>query len=291
VSDQAPYTAILFEVDDGVATVTLNRPERMNAWTDTMATELAGAMHRCDLDDAVRAVVVTGAGRAFCAGADMSGGSSTFQLRRRRTQDGAKLEAGAEPETQEPRPSRSESAYAGPFPWQIRKPVIAAINGHAIGVGITYPMTCDIRFVAEDAKVQFAFTRRGVLPELWSHAIVPRVAGLSNAADLLLTGRVIRGREFAAMGLASEALPAGEVLAAALSRAREFEHAAPVSVALSKKLLWESLGAGLDEEGRNEARLFAWTSRQPDAREGPMAFLEKRSPEWKLSPTKDLPPE
>jgi enoyl-CoA hydratase/carnithine racemase len=261
----------------------------MNAWTDAMASELAHAMQRCDLDDTVRAVVVTGAGRAFCAGADMSGGSSTFQQRRRRPQDDASPERDSPSQAAERRPDRSQSAYAGPFPWQIRKPVIAAINGHAIGVGITYPMTCDIRIVAEDAKVQFAFTQRGVLPELWSHAIVPRVAGLSNAADLLLSGRMIRGSELAAKGLASEALPAAEVLPAALARAREFEHAAPVAVALSKRLLWESLGAGLDEEGRAEARLFGWISGQADAREGPLAFLEKRAPVWTLSPTKDLP--
>jgi enoyl-CoA hydratase/carnithine racemase len=278
MTDETACTTIRFEVDGAVAIVTLHRPEQLNAWNDTMAAELAGAMRRCDLDDGVRAVVVTGAGRAFCAGADMSAGSDTFQ---------GGLRGEARPAPQPP----AGSAWGGPFPWQIRKPVIAAINGHAIGVGITYPMTCDVRLVAEDAKIQFAFTQRGVLPELWSHAIVPRVAGLSNAADLLLSGRVIRGRELAAMGLASEALPAGEVLAAALARAREFERAAPVSVALSKRLLWEGLGASMDELGQREVRQFAWISRQPDAREGPRAFLERRAPAWKLSPTKDLPPE
>jgi enoyl-CoA hydratase/carnithine racemase len=240
-------------------------------------------MRRCDDDDAVRAVVVTGAGRAFCAGADMSRGGDTFQGgRRRREPDTTRPAAGGK--------RREEgSAYSGPFPWQIRKPVIAALNGHAIGVGITYAMTCDIRLVAEDAKVQFAFTQRGVLPELWSHAIVPRVAGLSNAADLLLSARMIRGREMAALGLASEALPAAEVLPAALERARAFRNTAPVSVALSKRLLWDSLGAGLDDEGRDEARLFGWVSRQADAREGVLHFLEKREPKWSLSPTQDLP--
>jgi enoyl-CoA hydratase/carnithine racemase len=286
MSDESPYEAILFEIDDGVAIVTLNRPERLNAWTDTMALELRDAMRRCDRDDAVRAVVVTGAGRAFCAGADMSGGSGVFGGRQRRQERGDR-------EVPDPKAEAAElgrpSAWGGPFPWQIRKPVIAAINGHAIGVGITYPMTCDIRLVAEDAKIQFAFTQRGVLPELWSHAIVPRVAGLSHAADLLLSARVVRGGELAALGLASEALPAAEVLPAALERARVFKNTAPVSVALSKRLLWDSLGLGLDDEGANEARLFAWISRQSDAREGPMAFLEKRAPEWTLSPTKDLP--
>jgi enoyl-CoA hydratase/carnithine racemase len=287
------YETICFDVDDQVATVTLDRPERMNAWTDTMGRELCEVMRRCDRDDGVRAVVVTGAGRAFCAGADLSGGGSTFDAseRRSRRQEikrdaGAKRDHGDEADS-----GRALTGYAGPFPWQIRKPVIAAINGHAIGVGITYSMTCDIRLVAEEAKIQFAFTRRGVLPELWSHAIVPRVAGLSNAADLLLSGRMILGREMAAMGLASQALPAAEVLEAAQARAREFKDAAPVSVALSKRLLWQSLGSGIEDTGVREARLFGWVSQQPDAKEGVMSFLEKRAPDWKLRASKDLPAE
>jgi len=272
------YEAIELEIEDRVALVTLNRPDRLNAWTQRMGVDLARAMRRCDADDTVRAVVLTGKGRAFCAGADMSAGGDTF---------GGSGSREREPDEQ--REARKETGYAGPFPWQIRKPVFAAINGHAIGVGITYPMTCDVRLVDEDAKVQFAFTRRGVLPELWSHAIVPRVAGLSNAADVLLTGRMLRGRELAELGLASAALPAADVLPATLERAREAAQAAPASVALSKRLLWESLLPTLPELGRREARLFTWISQQPDAREGVMAFLEKREPDWKLSASEDLP--
>jgi len=269
------FETIRFEVRDRIATVTLHRPERMNAWNDTMAAELGQAMARCDEDDEVRAVVVTGAGRAFCAGADLGRSGDTFR-------EGDALERARAP-------GAADAGYAGPFPWQIRKPVVAAINGHAIGVGITYPMTCDVRFVAEDAKIQFAFVRRGVLPELWSHAIVPRVAGLSHAADLLLTGRMIRGRELAAMGLASAALPAERVLEAARERAREVLAAAPVSVALSKRLLWEGLAAPLAELGPREARLFRWTGRGADAREGVTHFLEKREPHWKQSVKRDTP--
>jgi enoyl-CoA hydratase/carnithine racemase len=268
------YEAIVFEVEDRIATLTLNRPDRMNAWNDRMASELRHALAACDEDDDVRAVVLTGAGRAFCAGADMAaGGEGTFSRRRGDTEGREALREAA----------RRYGGYAGPFPWQIRKPVLAAINGHAI------PMTCDIRFVAEDAKVQFAFVRRGVLPELWSHAIVSRVAGLSRAADLLLTGRMIRGRELAELGLASEALPADQVLPATLERAREFLLAAPVSVALSKRMLWEGLGAGLEELGPKEARLFGWVGQQPDAREGVVSFLDKRDPDWKLSVQRDMP--
>jgi enoyl-CoA hydratase/carnithine racemase len=276
------YETVLFEVDDRIATVTLNRPERMNAWNDQLANDLSEALRRCDEDDGIRAVVVTGAGRAFCAGAEMGATGETF------ARQGRDAEAVERQEWLRQR-ARERGGYAGLFPFEIRKPVFAAINGHAIGVGITWPMTCDVRFVAEDAKVQFAFTRRGVLPELWSHLIVSRVAGLSNASDLLLTGRMISGRELARMGLASAALPADQVLAATRERAREVLAAAPVSVALSKRLLWRGLSAGFEELGREEVRLFNWISQQPDAREGVLHFFEKREPEWKLSVARDTP--
>jgi enoyl-CoA hydratase/carnithine racemase len=265
------YEAIRCERDGGVTTLTLNRPERMNAWTGRMAIELSHALGVCNADDSVRVVVVTGAGGAFCAGADLGGGGDTFGDFSDRRE-----------EAREPVPVV--------FPWQIDKPVIAAINGHAIGVGITYAMMCDVRFVAEDAKVQFAFVRRGILPELASHAIVARVAGLSNAADLLLSGRVIRGREAAELGLASAALPADEVLPAAMKRAHDIAlHAAPMSVAISKRLLWEGIALSVPEMKRREDPLFAWLGQQADAKEGVVSFLEKRSPEWTLSVAKDKP--
>lgn len=276
------YTTIRFEIDDRIATVTLDRPDRMNAWNDRLAGELSDAMRRCDEDDGIRAVVVTGAGRAFCAGLEMSGTGEGF-ARRERSEE----EVGRDKWLRDR--ARERGGYAGFFPFEIRKPVFAAINGHAIGVGITYPMTCDVRFVAEDAKIQFAFTRRGVVPELWSHLIVPRVAGLSNASDLLLTGRMISGRELAQLGLASAALPADQVLAATRERAREVLAAAPVSVALTKRLLWRGLAGNLADFGREEVRLFDWISQQPDAREGMLSFVEKRPPEWKLSVERDTP--
>jgi enoyl-CoA hydratase/carnithine racemase len=259
------YQAIRHEVTRGVATLTLDRPEALNAWNGRMAAELAAALRSCDEDDDVRAVVLTGAGRAFCAGADLSGGGDAFQ---------------------------GEAGGGRPFyPFQVRKPVIAAINGHAIGVGITYPMLCDIRYVAEDAKIQFAFVRRGVIPELASHTLVARAVGLSNAADLLLSGRMLRGREAAELGLATQALPADEVLPAALEKARSFADTAPVSVAISKRLLWEGMGLSAPEMMRREFPAFNWVSGQPDAREGVLSFLEKRPPEWKLRPSRDLPEE
>jgi len=266
------YETLELDVDDAVATVALNRPEHLNAWTPQMAEELSGAMRQLDADDDVRAVIVTGRGNAFCAGADLSSGADAFA-------------------DQEPEPDGS-SLRPGPrtvFPWEIRKPVIAAINGHAIGVGVTYSMLCDVRIVAEDAKVQFAFVRRGVIPELSSHAIVPRIVGFSRAADLMLTGRPILGRELAAMGLASEALPADQVLPAARAKAQEFLLAAPVSVAISKRLLWEGLTTSVSDMARREGPLFWWAGRQADAREGVSAFLEKREPEWEMRVSTDLP--
>ncbi len=266
------YSEILLNIDEGIATITLNRPQAMNSWTQQMAREMGAAMYSLDRDDSVRAVVVTGAGKAFCAGADLSGQTA--------------FKAG-EAEDEETR--RYSLAFPAVMPWQIRKPVIAAINGHAIGVGITYAMNCDIRFVAEEAKIQFAFVRRGITPELSSHVIVARVAGLSHAADLMLTGRIITGRELAEMGLASQALPAEKVLPAALERAREFHKAAPVSVAISKRLLWEGLTSSVAEMDTKEFKTFEWVCTQPDAFEGVDSFLKKREPQWKMSASHDFP--
>jgi enoyl-CoA hydratase/carnithine racemase len=168
--------------------------------------------------------------------------------------------------------------------------VIAAINGHAIGVGLTFPLQCDVRFVAEDAKLSFAFVRRGVIPELASHVILPRVVGFSLAADLLLSGRTFSGREAAEIGLASRALPAEEVLSTAQEYARDLAvNCAPASVALSKRLLWEGVVDSVPAMRRKEERVFAWISRQPDAVEGVVSFVEKRPPRWQLRPSRDLP--
>jgi enoyl-CoA hydratase/carnithine racemase len=268
------YEQILFEVSDKVALVTLNRPEAMNAWTNVIADELNDAMYRCDEDDGIRAVVLTGAGdRAFCAGADLGRGGGTF---------GGRENVEAQ-RREEPRPRL--------WPYQIAKPVIAALNGHAVGVGITYPMLADVRIVAENAKIAFAFVRRGVLPELASHVVVAQVAGLSRAAELLLSGKTIKGKEAAAMGLASEALPQADVLPRALELARDIaENTAPASVAVAKRLLWEGLTSSVPEMMAREARPFAWLGNQADAKEGVMSFVEKRPPKWSLT-AKDVPDE
>jgi enoyl-CoA hydratase/carnithine racemase len=257
------YETVLYDVSDGVATVTLNRPERLNAWTSLLGAELGDAMATADADDAVRAVVVTGAGRAFCAGADLSGGG---------------FGGGDAPRLREC------------WPYQVRKPVIAAINGHAVGVGITYPMTCDVRYVAADAKLQFAFVRRGAIPELSSHVIVPRVAGFAAAAELLLSGRMFSGTEAAELGVATKALPTDEVLPAALALAADIAaNTAPVSVAVAKRLLWDGMDKSVADMSALENRLFPKVTALPDAREGIAAFIEKRSPAWTGSVSSDVP--
>jgi enoyl-CoA hydratase/carnithine racemase len=172
----------------------------------------------------------------------------------------------------------------------VRKPVVAAINGHAIGIGFTIPMQCDIRFVAEDAKLGFVHVRRGVIPDAHSHWTVPRAAGFAVAAELLLTGRQIDGREATAMGLASRALPAADVLPAAMEVARDVaRNTAPLSVALSKRLLWASPALGRDDVERLETAAHHVVMGREDAREGVLAFVEKREPRWSLSPTRDWP--
>ncbi|MEE8475017.1 MAG: enoyl-CoA hydratase-related protein [Myxococcota bacterium] len=273
MSDEGDYKHILFSVEDGVVTITLNRPKRMNAFTFPLGVELERAYARCDADDSVRAVVLTGAGKAFCVGADMGGGDKTFD-----DVDGAKRAAD---------PGHAVRRLAA---WQVRKPVIAAINGHAVGVGLTLAMQCDLRLVARDAKLAFSFVRRGIIPELGSHSMLPRVIGFSRAADLLLSGRTIRGEEAAALGLASEALPAEKVLPRSREWARDVAvNAAPASVAIAKRLLWEGVTETPRETMAKEKTLLAWVGKQPDAAEGVRSFLERRAPEWKLRASTDLP--
>jgi enoyl-CoA hydratase/carnithine racemase len=261
------YAQIRLEIDDGVATLALNRPQKLNAWNDAMEAEIQDALRRCAADDAVRCVVVTGNGRAFCAGADLGGGSETFRDR------------------------PAQGAAHAFHPWDVPKPVIAAINGHAVGVGISFAMSCDVRYVAADAKISFAFVRRGVLPGYASHLTVARAAGLATAAELMLSGRTILGEEAARLGLATRALPAAAVLPAALELARDIaRHTAPLAVAVCKRLLWEAPGTSPAELKAREDQWFAWLGNQPDAHEGVDAFLHKREPRWSMRVSRDLPP-
>lgn len=264
-----PYADLQVEIRDGIALLTLDRPAHMNAFSGPMATSLSNAYRECDARDDVRAVILTGAGKAFCVGADLAMGSDTFAKR------------------DEPQFSADPIGFP---PWNVRKPVIAAVNGHAVGIGLTLAMQCDIRLAALEAKLAFAHVRRGVLPDAHAHWTVPRTIGFARTAELFLTGRHVSGEEAAAIGLVSRALPAAEVLPAALAIARDIvTNCAPLSVALSKRLLWESRGLTREEVGQRETDYHHLVMGQPDALEGVMSFLERRPPSWSLAIPRDWP--
>lgn len=266
--------SVLTEIRGQVGIISLNRPEALNAWNGPLCQALDDALKWASSDDKVRAVVITGVGKAFCAGADLSGGSDTF------------VDGGSSRSTDDDVKARTPKF----LPWDVPKPVIAAINGHAVGVGATYALACDIRVIARSAKLAFVFARRGMLAELGSHAILPRVVGLSNASDLLLSGRAVQGEEAASLGLASACVDADLVLDLAVERAQEMAAlSAPVSMAISKRLLWESMG--LEEMRAAEEPLFDWVAGQADSVEGVVSFLEKRPPKWNLSASNDFPHE
>jgi enoyl-CoA hydratase/carnithine racemase len=264
------YETLLTTVDGGVATVTLNRPPR-NEYTPQLGAELNQALAAFEADDAVRVVVVTGSGDFFCAGATLGGRrEGTTTARERPPEDAPRVK-----------------------PWEMSTPIIAAINGPAVGVGLTLPLQWDIRIAAEDAKMGLVFIRRGWIPELGAHWLVPRLVGVSKAMEIMLTGKTFTGREAAEMGLVAQALPADRVLPAALDMAREIaDNCAPVSVALTKRLVWKMLEENNHEVAQiTDNGLFRWTTQQPDSREGVASFLEKRPPRWTMSKTRDLPPD
>jgi enoyl-CoA hydratase/carnithine racemase len=251
---------VLREVVDGVATLTLHRPESRNAFNGEMARALDEAYRDCDADDTVRAVVLTGTPPAFCAGADMASGGDTFASREATAFSAAGLQTPA---------------------WRVRKPVIAAVNGHAIGIGLTLTLQCDIRIFAANAKYGVVQVRRGVLGDAYSHWTLPRIAGASAAAEILLTGRTFDGNEAARLGICSRVLPNEDVLDAALAMAHDIAaNTAPVSVAYSKRLLWDSWGLSPAEVEARETQAHHHTMGKPDAREGVVAFIERRPPQW-----------
>ncbi|MBI4966275.1 MAG: enoyl-CoA hydratase/isomerase family protein [Desulfomonile tiedjei] len=268
-----------YEVNRGVATVTLYRPEQMNAFTPDMAGDLLEIFVNADQDDSVRAVVVTGAGQAFCAGADLSHGSSTFDFSEN---EGKKVSISEH---------RDRGGKVALAIFNCRKPVIAAINGHAVGIGITMTLPMDIRIVAADAKIGFVFARRGVVPEACSSWFLPRIVGVSRAAEILLTGRIFPAEENAAPGLFNYVLPREAVLPKALEIASEIaERTSAVSVALSKALLWHGL-AEKDPQSTHlvDSKCMYWCGREKDAAEGVRSFLDKRPPKFTMSPTNDMP--
>jgi enoyl-CoA hydratase/carnithine racemase len=271
------FEEIRYEVADHVLTITLNRPDRLNAFTPTMAAELFEALDRADADDDVRAVIVTGAGRGFCAGADLGGGGDTFDWRDR---DGG--ESGV---------PRDGGGRVSLRIFASLKPVIAAINGPAVGVGITMTLPMDVRIAAAGAKIGFVFARRGIVPEACSSWFLPRIVGISQAMEWVSTGRVFPAEEALAGGLVRSVHPAEEVVSVARSLAREIaDEAAPVSVAVARRLMWDMLGASHPMEAhRADSRAMFARGQSADAHEGVTAFLEKRPAQFADRVSEGLP--
>ncbi|MBV8955343.1 MAG: crotonase/enoyl-CoA hydratase family protein [Solirubrobacterales bacterium] len=261
------YEQITAEVSERILTITLNRPERLNAWTPTMCQELIEALDRADEDDEVRAVIITGAGRAYCAGADLAAGGETFNARR--------LETAAD----------EHRDNGGQFALRVfgcLKPVIGAINGAAVGIGATMTLPMDVRLAAEDARFGFVFVRRGIVPEACSSWFLPRIVGISRAIEWVASGRVFSAQEALSGGLVRNLHPGGELIDAARTVANEMiEHTAPVSVAMARQLLWRMLGAEHPLLAhRADSRGMFFRGQSDDAREGVNSFLEKRPAEF-----------
>jgi enoyl-CoA hydratase/carnithine racemase len=267
-----------YHVDGGVAVLTLARPDRMNAFTNTMLKEMIEILAEASRDDAVRAIVVTGEGKAFCAGADLGAGGKTFDA------DAAGEEVGLTGH-------RDGGGQVTLEIFACRKPVIAAINGAAVGVGITMTLPMDVRVVAEDAKIGFVFARRGIVPEACSSWFLPRIVGISKALELCITGRVFRAADEKGSGLFNHVVPADQVLPKAMEIAREIaDNTSAVSVALSRALLWHGLGAPDPQHAHLiDSKCIFWAGRNADAYEGVQSFLDKRPAKFTMSAWTDMP--
>ena len=272
------YETIRYEVEERILTITLHRPDKLNAFTERMRHELITAFEHADEDDAIRAVIVTGAGRAFCAGADLGRGGDTFDSQARGASDSLETH-------------RDGGGTVTLRIFESKKPVIAAINGPAVGVGITMTLPMDIRLASTAARMGFVFARRGIVPEACSSWFLPRVVGISKAAEWVYTGRVFGAEEALRAGLVSQVVAPEALLETARGLAREIaDHTSAVSVALSRQLLWRMLGADHPMEAhRIDSRCIFWMGRSTDAYEGVAAFLEKRPAHFRLSPSRDLP--
>jgi len=267
---------IRIEKADRVLTVTLHRPDKLNAFTTRMRDELIAAFAQADADDEVRVVIVTGAGRAFCAGADLSAGRETFDFARRGGEAAERRDGGGRV---------SLAIYAS------KKPVIAAVNGAAVGVGVTMTLPMDIRIASTEARFGFVFARRGIVPEACSSWFLPKVVGLSQAAEWLYTGRVFGADEALAGGLVSRVVPPAELLPAARRLAREIaDNTSAVSVALSRQMLWRMAGADHPMEAHKvDSRAIYAMGVSADVQEGIASFKEKRPPRFSMRASRDMP--
>lgn len=272
------YDQILYHVEDKILTITLNRPDKLNAFTSVMMNELIDAYRRADADDEVRAIIVTGAGRAFCAGADLGGGGKTFDPDARGYRDS-------------PENYRDGGGLVSLAVYELKKPVIAAINGPAVGVGITMTLPMDIRLASDTAKMGLVFARRGIVPEACSSWFLPRLVGIGQAAEWIYSGRVFTAQEALHGRLVSRLLSPGELLPAARALAREIaDNTSAVSVALCRQMLWRMLGADHPMEAHKiESKGIFSMGGAADVREGVQSFLEKRPPRFSMKPSSDMP--
>jgi enoyl-CoA hydratase/carnithine racemase len=279
------YEEIEYEVAENIATVTLNRPSRLNAFTAGMVGEVLSAIDTADSDDEVRVIILTGRGRAFSAGADLSAGAQTFDYDDERSGDAIGAERVADAAA--PRDGCGRITLRL---FDCTKPVIAAVNGPAVGMGATMLLAADIRMASETARFGFVFTRRGIAPEGASAWFLPRVVGISQSAEWLYTGRVFDATEAHEAGLVRSVHPEGELIEAARMLAAEMAEAAPVSVALTRQMLWRMLGADHPMAAhRVDSRAVYATGAGADAREGVLSFLEKRPPRFTGRVSTDLP--
>src|SRR5439155_10953778 len=273
------YQEILYDVDGPVLTITLNRPDKLNAVTFTMMNEVIDAFDQADAADDVRAVIVTGAGRGFCAGADLAAGDGTFDYR---DTSGNEARLGA---------ARDGGGLVTLRIFESKKPVIAAVNGPAVGVGVTMTLAMDVRLASEQARFGFVFARRGLVPEAASSWFLPRVVGISKAMEWVMTGRVFPAAEALAGGLVRSVHNPDELLPAARGLAEEVaDNTSPVAVALSRQMLWRMLGADHPMEAHKVDSRAIWErGRTEDAREGVTSFLEKRPARFPMKVSSDMP--
>jgi len=288
---EVAYEQILYDVKDNILTITLNRPEKLNAFTGIMMTEMIDAFDRADKDDQIRAIIVTGAGRAFCAGADLSSGAETFAPARA------------------DRPDRKSAIRAdGSIDWsnevtrdgggrltlrifECLKPVIAAVNGPAVGVGVTMQLAMDVRLASETARFGFVFSRRGIVPEACSSWFLPRIVGISQALEWTFSGRVFSAQEALEGRLVRKVYPAAELIPAARALARDIaDNTSQVSVALIRQMMWKMLGADHPMEAHKvDSKGIFVRGSSADVREGVLSFLEKRPAKFPEKISKDMP--
>lgn len=275
------YKTIRYEVNDGVAVLTLSRPDKLNAFTGVMMNEMIEALDRVDADDAVRAVIVTGDGRAFCAGADLSSGASTFDFAK---QGGKAIDYSDDA-------ARDGGGRVTLRIFKLLKPIIAAINGPAVGIGATMTLPMDIRLASDNAKIGFVFSRRGIVPEAASSFFLPRIVGISQALQWCFSGRVFDAQEALRGGLVSAVHPGDQLMGAAMTIAREIaDSTSPVSVALIRQMMWRGTGMTDPMQAhRVDSRGILSRGASADVKEGVVSFLEKRAPAFPNTVSADMP--